>query len=330
MRDVTSEQIFENIAASPEDPLVWQVLADYLLETGDEGAALARVQLELFKGLSNPELIGELAQAMATRRRFAFEAYEGNSFISQCGFLVRLELSARLSPALMSDVLASRQARTLHHLRFVDDSATYTHRTFGDDGRLLPTSAPPPVRRLRGALEVVTPYLRRCSVDYGARAAPLTMVEHAEVLSALIERLPASVERVDLALTKQPDLAALIRLARRVKVLNLDGTRLFEASQLLDAAPDTDIILGGTGLSPAQVEHPRAKWLADDAVAWLEHETTGVVSPLTPSKAHPGYDAPSLGTLAAPLSLQFGGEWKLGRHAVSDGATVGEYVLRLR
>lgn len=308
MRDVTAEQIFENIAARPEDPLVWQVLADYLLETGDEGASLARVQLELFKGISNPELIGELAEAMKARARFAFEAYDGNSFISRCGFLVRLQLSARMSPELMREVLSSRAGRTVNHFRFVDDSFRHSWRVFADDGRMLPNHSSPPAHRLRGALEVVTPYLRRCSVDCIARYTPLTMVENVEILEALVERLPASVERVDLALKKQPNIATLISLARRVKVLNLDGTPVFEARALLDGAPDTEIFLGGTGLSPREFEH--AKWLADDVGAWLEDRRTGAMIPLTPSNAHGGFDAPALPGVASPLEPFVARVWR--------------------
>lgn len=321
MSDATFEAILDGIAASPDEPAVWAVLADHLLEVGDPGAALARVQLELFKGISNPDLIGELAEAMARRPKLPHEAYGGFTASWRCGFVVRLEVSVRMSAEEVREVLEAPAARGLHHLRFVDSSRFYA--SVG----LVDASA----ARLRAALESVTPHLRRCSVDCVERYAALTRDESTEVLRALVDLLPPRVERVDLALRNEPPFDVLVALARRVKTLNLDGTRIGDAVPLLDAAPDTELFFGGTGLAPGQVTHGRARWLAPDAAAWLEHVESGVVVPLTPSGVPCGFDAPSSHEASRLLSLGFGAEWKsAGGEVLEDGARVGDWLLRLR
>ena len=71
------EALLDGIASRPEEVGVWEVLTDYLLEQDAPGATLARCELELFRGISNPDLLGALSDARARRPRLPFEPYGG-------------------------------------------------------------------------------------------------------------------------------------------------------------------------------------------------------------------------------------------------------------
>jgi hypothetical protein len=125
-----------------------------------------------------------------------------------------------------------------------------------------------------------------------------------------------------------PSLEALGVLAGRVRQLNLDGTRLTRLEPavlrgLVDSAPGCTFFFGGTGRSSRELVHPRVQWLAPDVVAWLEHEQSGVVVPLTPSSPHDGFIAPSWRRLGRSLRRELLG-WSRVEGAsfvlIDDGA----------
>ena len=289
------DALLDGIAAQPDDPGVWEVLCDYLLEQDDPGATLARCDLELFRGISNPDLLGALSEARARRPKLPFEPYGGYDVLWRCGYVVRLLLSTEVSAAYVAPLLAAPALRGLHHLRFEDRSARDGGRSFVNE-----LGGPPLTPRLTQLCAAVTPHLRRFTLDLEERMMPVLPTELAHVLDALTAGLPRKVERVDLALTQleAPSLEALGALARRVKQLNLDGTRMTRLDpaalrRAVEGAPDCTFFLGGTWRSARELVHPRIQWLAPDVVAWLEHEETGVVVPLTPSSPHDGFLAPS-------------------------------------
>ena len=71
------DALLDGIASQPDDPGVWEVLTDFLLEQDAPGATLARCDLELFRGISNPDLLGALSEARAKRPKLPFESYGG-------------------------------------------------------------------------------------------------------------------------------------------------------------------------------------------------------------------------------------------------------------
>ena len=317
--------LLDGIAAQPDDPGVWEVLCDYLLEQDDPGATLARFDLELFRGISNPDLLGALVEARARRPRLPFEPYGGYDVSWRCGYVVRLQLSTEVSAEHVAPLLAENALRGLHHLRFEDRSLREGGRAFINELGGMPLPA-----RLNQLCGVMPSFLRRFSLDLEERMMPVLSAELTRVLNALTAGLPKKVERVDLALTQleAPSLEALGVLARRVRQLNLDGTRLTHLDpaalrRVVEEAPDCTFFLGGTWRSSRELVHPRVQSLAPEVVAWLEHEETGVVIPLTPSSPHDGFFAPAWRQLGRALRRELLG-WSRVEGAsqalIDDGA----------
>ena len=112
-----------------------------------------------------------------------------------------------------------------------------------------------------------------------------------------------------------------------MKLINLDGTSLRALGEgsvlrLLDGAPDTTFVLGGTGLSQRQFVHPRVEWLAPDALAWLEDQH-GAYTPLSAERPHDGFEAPSWRGLHQYLKRDLLG-W-----ARADGTLISDRALLL-
>ncbi len=325
------EAILDGLAARPDDVGVWEVLTDFLLEQDAPGAVLARCELELLRGISNPELLGALAQARARREKLPYEPWGGFGATWRCGFVVRLVLSLKLPPAHVREVLSAPAVRGLHHLVLEDVSGRHAGAGFwNEQGGLGAGEFPTAVaERLRGLLGAVTPYLRRFSLRLEERFMPMLATEQRDVLTALAESLPGNVERVDLSLGALQPFACpgLLNLAQRVRVLNLDGSRLPELPdvELIKAlvATGASICLGGTGLSPRTLTVPGVEWLAPDVTAWLENEAAGWVTPLTPSAKAGGYDAASWPSAGAHLPR----ELLDGARVVLDGLA---YVVHLK
>lgn len=319
------DALLDGIAARPDEAGVWEVLTDYLLEQDAPGATLARCDLELFRGISNPDLLGALAEARAQRPKLPFEPYGGFDALWRCGYVVRLQLSTRIPGPHLEQLLAAPALRGLHHLRFEDLTAREGGRAFFEELGGLPIA-----QRMAQLSAAVTPHLRRFSLHLEERAMPLLPPDVSHVLEALTAGLPKKVERVDLAFSElaEPSLEALGALARRVKQLNLDGTKLTALSpaavlRLVEGAPGCTFFLGGTWRSARELLHPRVQWLAPDVVAWLEHEQTGVVTPLTPTTPHDGFEAPSWRGLARHLRRELLGWSRVeGRSLtlIEDGA----------
>ena len=284
------EGILDGIAARPDDLGAWEVLSDFLLENDAPGAALARYDLELLRGISNPDILIALADARAQRPKLPHEPWGGFSAQWRCGFLVRLTLVLHLRDQQLREVLAAGATQGLHTLVLEEDATR---------GEL----SVPLVGRLHAAAAAVTRHVRRLSIRLAPRATPLLAHHQREAVSSLLEVLPPRLERVDLALGRLDAVALpeLITLAGRLPSLNLDGTQLPEDPELISAllATRATVFLGGTGLSPRS--RPDAPWLAPDVTAWLEEEQTGCVTPLTPSTKACGFDAPSWPALASSL-----------------------------
>lgn len=322
------DAVLDGIAARPDEPGVWEVLTDFLLEHDAPGATLARCDLELFKGISNPDLLGTLAEARAQRPRLPFEPLGGFDAMWRCGYVVKLQASTRMPGHQLEQVLRAMALAGLHHLRFEDLSpregrSTYLELISGDERPL------PIAQRLAQVCSNVTPHLRRFSLHLERRTLPLLPAELSGALDALAACLPNKVERVDLSVTELGELSvdALIGLARRVKALNLDGTSLTalrepSLQRLFEGAPDTTFFLGGTGLSSRKLLHPRVEWLAPDAVAWLEDQH-GAYTPLTPERPHDGFESPSWLSLGHYLRRDLMG-WSR-----PDGSLLGDRALLL-
>jgi hypothetical protein len=322
------DALLDGIAARPDEPGVWEVLTDYLLEHDAPGATLARCDLELFKGISNPDLLGTLAEARAQRPRLPFEPLGGFDAMWRCGYVVKLQASTRMPGHQLEQVLRAQALAGLHHLRFEDQTPregrhTYLELISGDE-RPLPIG-----QRLAQICSSVTPHLRRFSLHLERRTLPLLPADLSSGLDSLAACLPSKVERVDLSLTELGELSldALIGLAKRVQLVNLDGTKLNAVREaalqrLFESAPTTKFILGGTGLSSRTVIHPRVEWLASDALAWLEDQH-GAYIPLTPERPHDGFESPSWLSLGHYLKRDLMG-WQ--KH---DGSLLGERALLL-
>ena len=322
------DAVIDGIAARPDEPGVWEVLTDYLLEHDAPGATLARCDLELFKGISNPDLLGTLAEARAQRPRLPFEPLGGFDAMWRCGYVVKLQASTRMPGHQLEQVLRAHALAGLHHLRFEDTTpregrSTYLELISGDERPL------PIAQRLAQICSSVTPHLRRFSLHLERRTLPLLPAELSSALDSLAACLPNKVERVDLSLSELGELSvdALVNLAKRVKLINLDGTKLIalrESSleRLFDGAPNATFFLGGTGLSPRKLIHPRVEWLAPDAVAWLEDQH-GAYTPLTPERPHDGFESPSWLSLGHYLRRDLMG-WSR-----PDGSLLGERALLL-
>ena len=321
------EALLDGIASRPEEVGVWEVLTDYLLEQDAPGATLARCDLELFRGISNPDLLGALADARSRRPRLPFEPYGGYDAIWRCGFVVRLHLSSRTPGSELTALLAAPALQGLHHLRFEDLSAR--GRSLFDELENPQEVLIPMAQQLSVLTSALPRHLRRFSLHLEERSLPLLSHDLSDVLEVLTTGLPRKLERVDLSLAElgEASVDPLIALARRVKVLNLDGTKLTalqetSVARLLESAPGCTFFLGGTGLSPRELVHPRAEWLAPDVVAWLENER-GMFTPLTPSTPHDGFHSPSWPDLARYLKRELLG-WSR-----RDGSMIDDRALLL-
>lgn len=330
---VLPEAVLDGIAARPEDPGAWEVLADYLAEHDLPGATLARCDLELMRGISNPDLLADLAAARAKRPRLPREPWSGYDAHWRCGLVTRLHLDSwtDLDDALPA-LFAAPALRGLHHLRLDDEH-----------GRAFDPEAPLPLLRDRWALALqhVTPHLRRLSlgVTLDRPRAPLVV---AAALDAVARHLPPKLERLDLAIgsLSVEALPVLEALAARLQVLNLDGTTLeripsLQWRALVDAAPSCRFFFGGTTLSPREWGAPHVEWLAPEVDAWLEHEVTGALVPLTPRSAHDGFRCLSWPGLERHLRRELQG-WSLaaGAERLEDGALLalggGSWRFHLR
>jgi hypothetical protein len=325
------EEVLDGIASRPDDTSAWEVLTDFLLEHDLPGATLARCDLELMKGISNPDLLGALAQARHERPRLPFEPSSGfDEVLWRCGFVVKFVITDSLDTVRIGSVLQAPALSGLHHLRFEDVPRQWVQR--GPESR---------VTRVENALASVTPHLRRLSLMLEPReAAPAD--ELTRVLSLLAAALPAKPARLDLELgtLREAELALLRPLAQRVAELNLDGTRLdsFSAAELeaiVEAAPNCTFFLAGTGRSEREWSHPRVRWMIPEAVAWLEQVKTGVVVPLTPLRSHDYFRAPAWPHLQQLISRELIGWWtsRQGQRVPLDDGTVlqfadGEWVFR--
>jgi hypothetical protein len=315
-----------DIAARPDELGVWEVLTDYLLEHDAPGATLARCDLELFRGISNPDLLAALAEARHRRPKLPLESRNDFTALWRCGFVVRLQLFSRFDPTQVKNLLAAPAVRGLHHLVW-QDVTTQQLPVFFEGNQPRP---PLPYRQhVEQLVQGVTPHLRRFSLRLETRRRPLSPGDVSEVLEVLAAGLPRKVERVDLSLSElaEPPLEPLLALAQRVKWLNLDGTSLRALSQdtvlrLVQSAPGCTFFLGGTGLSTRQLMHPRVEWLAPDVVASLENQA-GALTPLTPEHPHDGFSAPSWPQLGKYLKRELQG-WSR-----ADGSPIEERALLL-
>ncbi|HEY1088942.1 MAG TPA: hypothetical protein VGE37_14660 [Archangium sp.] len=317
------EEVLDGIAARPDDTSAWEVLTDFLLEHDLPGATLARCDLELMKGISNPDLLGALAQARHERPRLPFEPSSGfDEVFWRCGFVVWFVINDFLETERIGAVLAAPALRGLHHLRFEDLPMQRAHRR---------------LTRVENALKSVTPHLRRLGVTLQQREAG-----PAEELDLLAKTLPAKLTRLDLELgpLSADELQRLLPLARRVNELNLDGTRLApfgipELEALVEAAPNCTFFLAGTGRSKFEWAHPRVRWELPEAVAWLEQLKTGIVVPLTPLRSHDYFRAPAWPHLQQLISRELIGWWTSRggqRIPLEDGAVLqfadGDWLFR--
>ena len=300
------DALLDGIAARPDDAGVWEVLTDWLLEQDAPGATLARCDLELFRGISNPDLLGALSDARAQRPKLPFEPYGGYDALWRCGYVVRLQLTSQLPAHQFAPLLAAPALRGLHHLRYEDLSAREGGRAFFEG-----LGGPPVSQQMAQLCVAVTPQLRRFTLQLEERVMPLLPSDLSQVFDALAAGLPKKVERVDLSLPElsERSLDSLGALAQRLKQLNLDGTKMTALgpgalARMMDAAPGCTFFFAGTWRSPRDLEHPRAQWLAPEVVAWLEHEETGVLVPLTPASAHDGFFAPSWPNVARSLKRE--------------------------
>jgi len=333
MPSTVPDSILDGVAARPDDVGVWEVLSDYLLEQDAPEAALARCDLELMRGISNPELLEQLSEARARRPKLPYEPWGGFSATWRCGFVVRLTLDARLPPEHVAEVLRARATRGLNTLVFEDSSGRNAARDFDWPGRMAVGEPPRSiVQRVQALTGAVTPHLRRLSLRLEERFMPLLGNEQRDLLDALTASLPASTKRVDLALGTLDAFAvpSLLALARRLELLNLDGTLL--SSELLAALAEVHPVLrvAGTGLSLAGRD---VSFFAPDVAAWLERDDTGAVIPLTPSTKAEGFDAPAWPALGRVLRCELLG-WTVGQGVLDDGARLSVdgavFTLRLR
>ncbi len=161
------DALLDGIVSQPDEAGVWEVLTDYLLEHDAPGATLARCDLELFRGISNPDLLGALAEARQQRPKLPFEPEGGYEAMWRCGYVVKLYASTRLPGHQLEKVLTAPALAGLHHLRFEDVSSRGQHTLF-DEERPLPIP-----RRLAQLCSAATPRLRRFSLHLERRAVPL-------------------------------------------------------------------------------------------------------------------------------------------------------------
>lgn len=324
MDSAVPEALLDGIASRPDDPAVWEVLADYLLEQNAPWAMLARGELALLRGISNPELLEEFAQARIERMKLPFEPAENLEPTWRCGYVVKFETSTRTRVSQLVAALRAPALGGLHHFTFHDWTVRESSRTYLDSVGHEPMPAHQRLATIAGAL---TPHLRRFSLRLEQRV-PLPPPELSGVLDALTAALPGKVERLDLALLELADVSvdSLSALARRVKVMNLDGTRLSaltraSMSRLLGAAPRCTFFLAGTGLSSRELPHPRVEWLAPDVEAWLENKR-GAFTPLTPARAHDGFHSPSWPELKSYLRRERSGWSRLDGKPLEERALV--------
>ena len=150
------EAMLDDIAARPDEPGVWEVLTDYLLEHEAPGATLARCDLELFRGISNPQLLEALSAARAERPKLPLESRNDFAALWRCGFVVRLQLTSGYAAESVKSLLGAPALRGLHHLRWQDTTAR-NESIFEGDFQRPPVSIPAPVPVVAQSSGVVPP-----------------------------------------------------------------------------------------------------------------------------------------------------------------------------
>lgn len=318
--------ILDGMAARPDDPGVWQVLTDYLLENEATEAPLARLELDLMLGLSDPDRIGEFAAARALRSKLPGEPYRSYSALWRCGFAVKLKLDLAMPPADLRDALSSRGVQGLHALT-LEDRSTVSRRLGRDD--------PEPrtlVSKLRDVQGVVPRFLRRLSLRLEARPLRDRAVEQRELLETLLELLPPSLTQLDLALGQlEPTSFSAVRaLAQKTKALVLDGSPIDPKHVPLVAEwlELTEVFLGGTRLDARIPELAAAQWVPPTCRAWLVGEEDGTVTPITEADNRSVFEIISNPLVARWLRRDLGG-WTWRGQVVDDGDVL-EPALRLR
>jgi len=316
------DAILDDIAARPGDLGAWQVLTDLLLETEDPAAQLALCELELMKGISNPDLLETLARERAARPKLPHEpSWGGFEAQWRCGFLVKLVLDLAPDAGRYAETLGAQRARTLHHLLLQVREPQLFGVATGE-----PRHVGPALAQVLGGAKGV----RRLSLD--ARSA----TDQTALLGHLLGAVPPKLGWLDLklgALHESLD-AVLVELVRRVPLVSFDGTSLAAhvglAEQLVAAGQR--VVLGGTGLSPQTAPFVK-DWLAPDATHWLEREADGVVVPLTPHARADGFDCPAWPEVMAGLKRDLLG-WSWFNRPVEDGQVLqfsnGRAVFRQR
>lgn len=260
------EAMLDGIAAAPDDAGAWQVLSDWMLEVDHPMASYVRAELELFRGVSNPEYLDDYAEARQATSRRVRELGFGLTW--RCGLVVR----AVVRPDHFREVVPAPELAALHALRLkLGEYAVQS--SWAPDVRLVLARVSPRLRTL--SLEVDTRHL-----------TPKTVTDLVDACRAR----PARGERLRLCLGRdaaKPVLDGLPALAeagwRRV---SLEGTRVPGVlaawlGPLLDKLPrEFRLVVSGTGLSPDDLQHPALEWLAPDAPAWWEQVDSHATIPV--------------------------------------------------
>lgn len=262
------EAMLDGIAAAPDDAGAWQVLSDWMLEVDHPLAAYVRAELELFRGVSNPEYLGDYAEARQALSRRVRELGFGLTW--RCGLVVR----AVVRPDHFREVAAAPELAALPALRLkLGEYAVQS--SWAPDVRLV--------------LARVSPRLRSLSLEADPqRLAPQTVTDLVDACRAR----PPHGERLRLCLGRdaaKPVLEGLPALAEAGwRQVSLEGTRVpgvFAArlGTLLEHLPrEFRLVVSGTGLSPGDLQHPALEWLAPDAPAWWEQVDSHATIPVRP------------------------------------------------
>jgi hypothetical protein len=314
---VIPDVILDGLAARPDDPAVWQVLTDFLLENDAREAPLARLELDLMRGFSDPDRIGEFAAARGLRSMLPGEPWRSYSALWRCGFAVKLTLDLGWPAADLRAAASSRGVQGLHAL-------TLTQRNPHPEA-VVPEEAPL-AARLRDLQPVIPRFLRRLSLRLEGLTLARREVEQSEVLLAVLDLLPPSVAQLDVALGRlEPaSYAAVLALAQRVKALVLDGTVLDPRYAPLVSdwlATGCEVFLGGTRLDSRLPEFAAAQWVPPTCRAWLVDEEEGTVTPITEADNRSVFEVISNPLVARWLRRDLGG-WTWAERPLDDGDVV--------
>lgn len=320
---VVPDFILESIAARPEDVGVWQVLTDFLLENDAPGASLAMCELELMKGISNPDLLGQLADARAQRPKLPDEPWGGYAALWKCGFVVRLQLSLQSHRfESLPNMLRAPAVRGLHMLVLVDDSGRFGAPLYAMPDE--PAFQWTVDGRVGALLEAAPPFLKRVAIHVEERrGGDVDPSQQSALISRLITSMPKKLERLDLSMGTLHEGAQpqLLELARRVPLLNLDGTTLPHNPGYVEqlVAAGKHVCLAGTGLPLNEFEGVVKHWLAPDVCASVQRLDTGALIPLTPLTRAEGYEVPSWPNLRGTLQRDLFG-WSVGERVLGTTA----------